>query len=151
MASLNKVTLIGFLGKDPEISNHNGTAIAKFSLATTEKWKDQYGNKQERTEWHNVTFFGRTADVVAKYIRKGSQVYVEGSLRTNKYTGKDGIERWSTGINGTVLQMLDRQNGQQDGQYQGGQNNGYQNNGYQQNNPPVQQSQPPSLNEDVPF
>lgn len=168
MASLNKVTLIGFLGKDPEIrTTANGSMSAGFSLATTERWNDQYGNKQERTEWHNVTFWGKSAEFVQKYVHRGSQVFVEGSIRTNESVGKDGIKRFYTNIVGREIQLLDRQNnqGQQGGQYQNNQNgeyqnqgNGYQgqqNNGYQQNQGGYQQKpQGPSGyqgDDDIPF
>lgn len=143
MASINKVILVGNIGKDPEIKNTNSGTVARFSVATTERWKDQNGNKQERTEWHNVTFFGKLADVVAQYLHKGSPVYVEGSLRTNKWTDNNGVERYSTGINGSVLQML--------GSKDGGQNSGYQNNGYQNSQPVQKNSPPPMQSEDVPF
>ncbi len=104
---VNKAIIVGRLGNDPEIRyTQNGTAVATLSLATTERWKNQQGNQEERTEWHRVVFFGRLAEICGEYLRKGSQIYVEGSLRTNKYTDRNGIERYSTEINGREMQML---------------------------------------------
>lgn len=105
---INKVILVGRLGNDPEVKyNAGGSAIANISIATSESWKDKStGEAKERTEWHRVVFFGRLAEIVGQYLTKGSQVYVEGSLRTNKYTDKNGIERYSTDINASVMQML---------------------------------------------
>lgn len=105
---VNRVILLGHLGADPEVKYlPSGVAIATMSLATSEQWKDkQTGEKQERTEWHRIKFFGRLAEIAGEYLRKGSQVYVEGSLRTDKYTDKDGIERYTTNIICSELQML---------------------------------------------
>ncbi|HEY4528972.1 MAG TPA: single-stranded DNA-binding protein [Luteimonas sp.] len=105
---VNKVIIVGNLGNDPEVKyTGNGAAITTISVATTEAWKDkQSGELQERTEWHRVTFFGRLAEIAGEYLKKGRQVYIEGSLRTDKYTGKDGVERYSTGIIANELQML---------------------------------------------
>jgi single-strand DNA-binding protein len=99
MASVNKVVLIGNLGRDPEMRTFpSGDPIARFSLATTESWKDKSGQKQERTEWHNIEVYGRTAEIVRDYCTKGKQVYLEGSLRYDEYTDKDGIKRKATKI-----------------------------------------------------
>jgi len=107
MASVNKVILVGNLGRDPEMRYMpDGTASASFSIATTEKYKDKGGVQQEHTEWHNISFFGRTAEVCGQYLKKGSAVYVEGSIRSRKYTGKDGVERTAYEIRGDRMQML---------------------------------------------
>ncbi|WP_233841005.1 single-stranded DNA-binding protein [Dyella sp. 2HG41-7] len=105
---INKVILVGNLGADPEVRyTTGGTAVASLSVATSEQWTDkQSGQKQERTEWHRVKLFGRLAEIAGEYLKKGRQVYIEGSLRTDKYTGKDGVERYSTDIVASDLQML---------------------------------------------
>lgn len=105
---INKVILVGNLGADPETRHtQSGAAITSIRIATSESWKDkQTGEQQERTEWHRIKFFGRLAEIAGEYLRKGSQVYVEGSLRTDKYTDKDGIERYSTDIVANEMQML---------------------------------------------
>ncbi|MFN7552132.1 MAG: single-stranded DNA-binding protein [Pseudomonadota bacterium] len=105
---VNKVILVGTLGADPETRyTAGGGAITKIRIATNESWTDkQTGQKQERTEWHRVTFFGRLAEISGEYLKKGRQVYVEGSLRTDKYTDKDGIERYSTDVIANEMQML---------------------------------------------
>lgn len=105
---INKVILVGNLGADPEVRyTAGGTAIASLSIATSEQWTDkQSGQKQERTEWHRVKLFGRLAEIAGEYLKKGRQVYVEGSLRTDKYTDKQGVERYSTDIIASELQML---------------------------------------------
>lgn len=107
MASVNKVILIGNLGQDPEVRyTPGGDAVCNLSLATTDKWKDKStGDQKEATEWHRVSFFGKIAEVCGKYLKKGSQVYVEGSLRTRKYQ-KDGQDRYVTEIRGEVMKML---------------------------------------------
>ena len=107
MASVNKVILIGNLGRDPEVRYMpSGDAVANFSVATTEKWKDKSGEMQEQTEWHRVSFFGRQAEICGEYLRKGSSVYIEGRLQTRKWTDKDGNERTTTEIRGDRMQML---------------------------------------------
>jgi single-strand DNA-binding protein len=100
--SVNKVILLGRLGKDPEVrSMPNGTTVVGLSVATSETWKDKNtGEKQERTEWHRVSFFGPKAEVIEKYFSKGSEIYVEGRLQTRKWTDKEGVERYSTDIVG---------------------------------------------------
>ena len=105
---INKVILVGNLGADPETRyTQSGGAITSIRIATSESWKDkQTGENQERTEWHRVKFFGKLAEIAGEYLRKGSQVYVEGALRTDKYTDKDGIERFSTDIIANEMQML---------------------------------------------
>ena len=105
---VNKVILIGNLGADPETrAMPSGTTVANLRIATSESWRDkQTGEQQERTEWHRVAFFGRLAEIASEYLRKGSQVYIEGSLRTRKWQDKQGQERYSTEIVGNELQML---------------------------------------------
>jgi single-strand DNA-binding protein len=110
---VNKVILIGNLGADPETrAMPSGTTVANLRVATSESWRDkQSGEQQERTEWHRVAFFGRLAEVAGEYLRKGSQVYIEGSLRTRKWQDKQGNERYSTEIIGNDLQMLGSRGG----------------------------------------
>ncbi|HTT40011.1 MAG TPA: single-stranded DNA-binding protein [Burkholderiales bacterium] len=107
MASVNKVILIGNLGRDPEVRYlPSGDAVATLNVATTEKWKDKNGEQQEQTEWHRVSFFGRQAEICGEYLRKGSQIYIEGRLQTRKWTDKEGKERYTTEIRGDRMQML---------------------------------------------
>lgn len=150
---INKVILVGTCGKDPETRYMpSGGAVTGISIATNEQWTDkQSGQKQERTEWHNVTFFGRLAEIAGEYLRKGSQVYIEGKLRTESYE-KDGITRYTTKIIASEMQMLGSRAGggdfapQQQGQSQG-----------QGQNQPAAQSQPAaapvddSFDDDIPF
>ena len=99
MASVNKVILIGNLGRDPETRYMpDGGAITNISIATTETWKDKSGEKQEKTEWHRVAFFGKLAEIAGEYLKKGSQVYVEGRLQTRKWQDKDGADKYTTEI-----------------------------------------------------
>ena len=105
---INKAIVVGNLGRDPEVRySANGNAIANVTLATTDSWKDkQSGERQEKTEWHRVVFFGRLAEVAGEYLKKGSQVYVEGRLQTRKWEDRDGNERYTTEIVATDMQML---------------------------------------------
>ncbi|MBQ4854643.1 single-stranded DNA-binding protein [Rhodanobacter sp. B2A1Ga4] len=105
---VNKVILIGNLGSDPELrSTGSGMSICSFSLATSESWTDkQSGEKQERTEWHRIKIFGRLGEIANEYLKKGRQVYIEGSIRTDKFTGKDGVEKYFTDIIASEMQML---------------------------------------------
>jgi single-strand DNA-binding protein len=105
---INKVILVGNLGADPETRfSAAGSAVTKIRIATSESWKDkQTGDQQERTEWHRIVFFGRLAEIAGEYLRKGSQVYIEGALRTSKYQGQDGSDRYSTEIVANEMQML---------------------------------------------
>ena len=104
---INKAILVGNLGNDPETRyTQGGMAITKISLATTSVRKDRDGNTQEKTEWHRVTFFGKLGEIAAEYLRKGSQVYVEGEIRYDKYTGQDGVEKYFTEIVANEMQML---------------------------------------------
>lgn len=107
MASVNKVILIGNLGKDPELKYlPSGRAVAEFSIATSENWKDKDGNRQEKTEWHNIVLWGRTAEVAKEYLSKGSSVYIEGRLQTRSWDDKDGKKQYKTEIVGDRMQML---------------------------------------------
>ena len=108
MASVNKVILVGNLGRDPETRYMpDGGAITNISIATTSTWKDKSGEKQEATEWHRIAFFGKLAEIAGEYLKKGSQVYVEGQLRTRKYQDKEtGKDRYSTEIRADRMQML---------------------------------------------
>jgi single-strand DNA-binding protein len=113
MASVNKVIIVGNLGADPETRYlPNGEAVTNIRVATTDRWKDkQSGELKEATEWHRIAFFGRLATVAGEYLKKGSQVYVEGTLRTRKWQDKDGQDRYTTEIRGDVMQMLGRREG----------------------------------------
>jgi len=105
---VNKAILIGHLGRDPEIRySPSGAAVANVNIATTESWRDkQTGEQQERTEWHRIVFFGRLAEIVGEYLKKGSQVYIEGRLQTRKWQDKEGNDRWTTEIVANDMQML---------------------------------------------
>lgn len=104
---INKVILVGNLGNDPELRySQGGNAIASISVATSERWKDKNGEAQERTEWHRVKAFGKLAEIIGEYCKKGQTVYIEGSLRTEKYTDKNGVEKYSTDIIADEMQML---------------------------------------------
>jgi len=107
MASVNKVILVGNLGKDPETRYlPSGDAVTNISVATTDTWKDKSGEKQEHTEWHRVAFFGKTAEIAGEYLKKGSPVYVEGRIRTRKWQDKEGQDRYSTEIVADRMQLL---------------------------------------------
>ena len=168
---INKVILVGNLGQDPETRYMpSGNAVTNISIATSESWKDkQTGEQQERTEWHRVAFFNRLAEIAGEYLKKGSKVYVEGSLRTRKWQGQDGQDRYTTEVIATEMQMLNSRGEMGGGggyQQQGG---GYQQQNQSQNRPPQggnqyggqqgggqpQQSAPPMdnamLDDDIPF
>ncbi|MCK6407268.1 MAG: single-stranded DNA-binding protein [Rhodocyclaceae bacterium] len=121
MASVNKVILVGNLGADPETRYlPSGEAVANLRIATTETWKDkQTGERKEATEWHRVSFFGRIAEVCGQYLKKGSQVYVEGRIQTRKWQDKDGQERYTTEIRGEEMKMLGSRQGQGEPSYGG--------------------------------
>jgi single-strand DNA-binding protein len=107
MASVNKVLIIGNLGKDPETRYMpNGDAVTNITVATTETWKDKDGEKQEKTEWHRVTFYRKLAEIVGEYLKKGASVYIEGRLETRKWTDKQGVERYTTEIIASEMKML---------------------------------------------
>ncbi len=155
--SLNKAQIIGRLGRDPEIKHtQNGDKIANLAVATSEKYTDKQGNRQENTEWHRVVFFGRQAEICEQYLSKGSQVYVEGKISTKKYVDQQGIERYATSINGVTLQMLGN-----DSSATQNKSNGYeQQSGSTQKVQPVQYKQQAQyqniipvddLNDDIPF
>jgi single-strand DNA-binding protein len=178
---INKVILVGNLGNDPETKyTQAGMAITRISLATTSVRKDRDGNQQERTEWHRVVFFGKLGEIAGEYLRKGSSVYVEGELRYDKYTGQDGVEKYTTDIVANEMQMLggrgegggggnfggerpQRQSApRQQGGGQGGYGNQDQGGGYgggqqrqQRPAPAQQQSAPPPMDDfaddDIPF
>ncbi len=122
MASVNKVIIVGNLGRDPEIRYMpSGDAIANIAVATSYKSKDRNtGEQKELTEWHRISFFGRLAEIVGQYLKKGSSVYVEGRLQTRKYTDKDGIERYATDIIAENMQMLGGRQGMGGGDSYGG-------------------------------
>ncbi len=112
---VNKVILVGNLGADPETRyTAGGSAVTNVRVATTDAWKDkQTGEQQERTEWHRIVFWGRLAEIAAEYLRKGSQIYVEGRIQTRKWQGQDGQDRWTTEIVGNEMQMLGSRGGAQ--------------------------------------
>lgn len=138
---VNKVILIGNLGKDPEVRYMpSGSAVANVTIATSEQWKDkQSGEKQERTEWHNVVFFNRLAEIAGEYLKKGSKVYIEGSLRTRKWQDKaTGADRYTTEIVANDMQMLDGRGGESGGQQR-------------QSQPREEAMAEPDLDDDIPF
>lgn len=139
---INKVILIGNVGKDPETRYmQNGKAVCNFSVATSEGWTDRNtGDKQERTEWHNVVLYDKLAEIANEYLKKGSQVYIEGSLRTRKWQDKEGKDRYTTEIVGQTMQML------------GGRREG--DNNSQRRREPANQNRPPEaadFDDDIPF
>ena len=137
MASVNRAIIVGNLGRDPEMRYlPSGQAVANLAIATTEIYKDKQGQKQEHTEWHRVSFFDKNAEVCGQYLKKGSQVYIEGSIRTRKYTDKDGVEKYATEIRGERMQML------------GGKPEGSQKS---QNNRETEQSSDTGVDDDIPF
>ena len=143
MASLNKVMLIGSLGRDPEIRYMpNGDAACNLSVATSETWKDKSGEKQERTEWHRISMFGKLAEIAGQYLAKGSSVYLEGKLQTRKWTDKDGVDKYTTEIIADRMQMLggkEQRQGQQQEQRKESQ--------------PIRQQRPPAddFDDQIPF
>jgi single-strand DNA-binding protein len=126
MASVNKVIIIGNLGADPETRYlPSGDAVTNIRVATTEKYKDkQTGEAREATEWHNINFFGKLAEISGQYLKKGSQVYVEGSLRTRKYTDKAGVEKYATDIRADSMKMLGSRQGMGEPSYDSGMGGG---------------------------
>lgn len=154
---VNKVILVGNLGKDPEMKyTASGAAIANITIATSESWNDkQTGEKQEKTEWHRVVFFRRLAEIAGEYLRKGSQVYIEGKLQTRKWQDQNGQDRYTTEIVANEMQMLGSRGGEGGGggASQGGGGGGFRNNP----NPPARQPQsaPQGENDfaddDIPF
>ena len=137
MASVNKVILVGNLGRDPEVRYlPSGDPVANVTIATSSRYKGKDGNMVEETEWHRVTFFGKLADIVGQYLKKGRSVYVEGRIKTRKYTDKDGVEKYATDIIANEMQML----GSREGMGDPGGNDG-DGEGYSRPNPPA--SRPP--------
>ena len=141
---VNKAIILGTLGQDPEVRyTANGTAVANFSVATNEVWKDKQGDQQERVEWHKIVIWGKLAEIAEKYLMKGKQVYLEGKIQTRKWTDNDGNDRWTTEINCSEMQMLG-----------GGQGGGQRGNGNQYDQTPrdPQSGQPMDDNfDDIPF
>ena len=127
MASVNKVIIVGNLGRDPEMRTFpSGDQVANVTIATTDRWRDKNtGENKEATEWHRVVFNGRLAEIVGQYLRKGSQVYVEGSLRTRKWTDQAGVEKFTTEIRADTMQMLGSRQGQGGGGGYGAPDDGY--------------------------
>ncbi|MGH8158819.1 MAG: single-stranded DNA-binding protein [Rhodanobacter sp.] len=169
---INKVILVGNLGADPELrSTGGGLSICTFNLATSESWTDkQSGEKQERTEWHRIKIFGRLGEIAHEYLKKGRQVYIEGSIRSDKYTGKDGVEKYFTDIIASEMQMLggnegggsgggfQRERSQSGGQRQQGGGNyggGQSHDGNDYGNQPQRQAPPPAdsgfADDEIPF
>lgn len=157
MASLNEVNLIGHLGQDPESRfMPNGNAVCNFSLATSERWKDQQGQQQERTEWHRIVMFGKVAEIAGQYLKKGSLVYLKGKLQTRKWTDQQGVERYTTEIVCHEMKML---GGKPDGAQSGAQSGARPAGQMPQQSAPgtapqwggQPQNTPPNYDEDVPF
>lgn len=116
MASVNKVILLGNLGRDPEVRYApSGAAVCNVSIATTRQWKDKSGERKEETEWHRVVFYDRLAEIAGEYLKKGRPVYVEGRLKYGKYTDKDGVERYTTDVIATEMQLLGSRDGDDEG------------------------------------
>ena len=149
---INRAILVGNLGNDPDVKyTQAGMAITRISLATTSVRKDKDGNQQERTEWHRVVFFGKLGEIAGEYLRKGSQVYVEGELRYDKYTGQDGVEKYSTDIVASELQML---GDKREGQSSAGGGHGGSRGGAPQRQRPAPATQQPAddfADDDIPF
>jgi single-strand DNA-binding protein len=136
MASLNKVLLIGNTGRDPEVRyTASGTAVASFSLATSEKFKNKGGEWEERTEWHNIILWGRLAEIAGEYLTKGKTVFIEGRLQTRKWQDRDGKDRFTTEIVGEKMQMLSRKEG----------------NGRTEEAPSQGEQTPPPSDDEIPF
>ena len=155
---VNKVILLGNLGKDPEVKyTQSGMAVARFSLATTERAKDKDGNWQDKTEWHNLVAFGRTAEVAGEYLKKGRTIYIEGALRTSSWDDKEsGQKKYKTEIivNDLVMVGGQRDGGEGGGGYSGGRGGAKNANNFDQRGPEHEESQAPAgeiTDEDIPF
>lgn len=136
MASVNKVILVGNLGRDPEVRYMpNGEAVANFSIATTDSWKDKSGAKQERTEWHNIVMYRKLAEIAGEYLKKGRPVYIEGRLQTRKWQTKEGQDRYTTEIIAETMQMLGGRDGGSNASYDGGMDQSSGSNDYNQSAP----------------
>jgi single-strand DNA-binding protein len=168
MASVNKVILVGNLGRDPEVRfMPNGEAVCNFSIATTDSWRDKAGAKQERTEWHNIVMYRKLAEIAGEYLKKGRPVYVEGRLQTRKWQTKEGQDRYTTEIIADQMQMLGGRDGGSNASYDGGMdqssNEQYGDNDFNQSKPgqpkapsaskPVTRSAPniDEFEDDIPF
>jgi single-strand DNA-binding protein len=149
MASVNKVILVGNLGRDPEVRYlPSGDPVANIAIATSSKYKGKDGNMVEETEWHRVTFFGKLAEIVGQYMKKGRSVYIEGRLKTRKYTDKDGVEKYATDIIANEMQMLGGREGMgEPGGGHDGDNEGYSS---RPSAPPPRQQQPPAARQPAP-
>lgn len=140
MASVNKVILVGNLGRDPEIRYMpSGEPVANITIATSSKYKNKSGEMVEETEWHRVTFFGKLAEIAGQYLKKGRSVYVEGRLKTRKYTDKDGVEKYATDIVANEMQMLGSREGM--GEPAGADEGGYSSGGYAPRSAPAPRPQ----------
>lgn len=153
MASVNKVILIGHLGRDPENRYMpSGEQVTSIAVATTDRWRDKAtGDMKEQTEWHRISFFGKLAEIAGQYLKKGAQVYVEGRIRTRKYTDREGIERYATEIIGDTMQML---GSKQDGSAQpAGTKQPAQRNSYSEAKQTGRRNNPPANDpdDDIPF
>ena len=147
---VNKVILVGNLGNDPEVRYMpNGNAVANLSLATSESWKDPQGQMQERTEWHRLTMYRRLAEIAGEYLKKGSQIYVEGKLQTRKWQDQSGQDRYTTEIIVDQMQMLGGRGGEGGGQNQG--NNQNQGGGQNQGGQPPMAEPDFDFDDDIPF
>ena len=154
---VNKAVILGNVGNDPELRYmSNGKAVANFTVATSEQWKDQQGQKQERTEWHRMVAYDKLAEIIGQYVKKGSKLYMEGKLQTREWTDQQGQKKYTTEIIVSEMQMLDgkpQQGSQQPQvQQQPQRQQAPQNNGYQQaRNQPMQQQDAPQFDDDLPW
>ncbi|HSW09262.1 single-stranded DNA-binding protein [Aquabacterium sp.] len=144
MASVNKVILVGNLGRDPEVRyTPNGSAVCNLGLATTRNWKAKdSGERQEETEWHRVVLFDRLAEIAGEYLKKGRSVYIEGRLRTRKWTDKDGVEKFTTEVYAESMQLLGGRDGAGGGGGGGGEDRGYEGDSGGDSSPPPRRSAP---------
>lgn len=150
MASVNKVILVGNLGRDPEVRYMpNGEAVANFSIATTDNWKDKSGVKQEKTEWHNIVMYRRLAEIAGEYLKKGRPVYVEGRLQTRKWE-KDGVTRYTTEIIADQMQMLGSGRDGGSASYDGDMNQGGGQDEYNQSAPRQSEARPSASAQNAP-
>ena len=156
---VNKAVILGNVGNDPELRYmSNGKAVANFTVATSEQWKDQQGQKQERTEWHRMVAYDKLAEIIGQYVKKGSKLYLEGKLQTREWTDQQGQKKYTTEIIVSEMQMLDGKPQQGSQQPQGQQQQqpqrqqAPQNNGYQQaRNQPIQTQDAPQFDDDLPW
>lgn len=153
MRGVNRVILLGTLGKDPETKTFpNGGSLTQFSIATSESWTDKNtGERKEQTEWHNIVLQNKLGEIAQQYLRKGSKVYIEGSLNTRKWTDQNGQERYTTQIKGQQMQMLDSANGNNQQQQQQPQQNTYARNPAAQPKPQQGYGQQQEPSDDLPF